>query len=151
MAIFKTPEILGSQPVPVPLYVGEVIEVTFKFDTSVTANNLASGDFIQLMQLPGDCVLTSIKLGVSATTSTATLAAGLADASATTTLATTYIAAGALTTTAVVSGTSAVMADVSVANPTADQRIVTLAIGTAAITSPIIYATVSYRNQRYGK
>lgn len=149
MAIIKTNEMLGIYPVPNCDEAGEVYEVTFKIDTAV--QNLAAGDFVQLMQLPGNAVLSDISLGASATLGGTTIAAGIADALATTALATTLIAAAAITTTAVSHANSLAMADLPVAAPTKDQRIVALAIAVEAEATNVIYVSVQYRAARYGK
>jgi len=149
MAIIQTNEMKGLQPVPNASEAGEVCEVTFKIDTAVT--NLAAGDFVQLMQVPADAVLTDIRLGASATLGTTTVAAGIADALATTALATTYIAAQAITTTAPVLANSTIMAATPLSAPTVNQSIVTLAIAVEAEATNVIYCTVSYRASRYGK
>lgn len=148
MAIVKTAEMLGQQPVINPDDAGDVTEIVFKIDSSVTP--VGAGDFVQLMQLPGDTVLSDIVLGAPATLGTTTVAAGIADAAATTALATTYIGAGTLTTTAVVRANATIFGDTPVAAPNSNQRIVTLAFAVAAL-SGVLYAKVSYRAARYGR
>ena len=152
MAILKTSEMKGLQPVPAVSEAGELVEITFKWDTSVAGQNIAAGDFLQLMQLPSNAVLADIRVGVNATFGTTTIAAGIADAAATTALATTYIAAGALTTTAPVNANATIMGDGALAKdaPTADQRIVALAFAVAAQSTNTLYVSVRYRASRYG-
>ena len=148
MAIVKTAEMTGLQPVVNPDEAGEVYEITFKIDPAVTP--VSSGDFVQLMQVPADCVLTDIVLGAPATLGAVTVAAGIADAASTTALATTYIAAGTITSTVPVRANATILADTPVSNPTVNQRIVTLAIAAANLAA-VVYAKVSYRAARYGK
>jgi len=149
MAIIQTLEMKGTQPIPNADEVGELYEITFKIDTAVT--NLGIGDFVQLMQIPADFVLSDIRLGASATLGATTVAAGIADALATTTLSTTFIAAQTFTTTAPVLANSLVMADLPIGNPTKDQRILALAIAAEAEATNVIYCSVRYRCSRYGK
>lgn len=149
MAIITTDEFTGKKPVPVTPEAGEIYEVTFKIDTAVT--NLASGDFIQLMYVPDDAVLTDIKVGVSATFGSTTIAVGIADALVTTALATTFIAAQTFTTTAVVSANSLILADVPSSTHTADQRIVAVAVAAEGEATNVLYVSVRYRAGRYGK
>ena len=149
MAIIQTNEMKGLQPVPEPCNAGDVVEVTFKVDTAVTS--LGIGDFVQLMQVPANAVLTDIRVGASATLGATTVAAGIADALATTALATTFIAAATITSTAVSRANSLIMAETPLAAPTKDQKIVALAIAAEAESTNVIYATVQYRASRYGK
>lgn len=148
MAIVKTAEMTGIQPVVNPDEAGEVYEITFKIDPAVTP--VSSGDFVQLMQVPADCVVTDVVIGATSTLGTTTVAVGLADAAATTALATTWIAASTLTTTAVVRANANVLADTPVANPTSNQRIVAAAIAVANLAA-VLYVKVMYRSGRYGK
>lgn len=143
MAVKQSDYMTGVKNAPSPDEPAELYAVTVKLDTAVT--NLAAGDFLQLLQLPANAQLDDIQIGVSASFGTTTIAAGLADALVTTALATTFIAAGTLTTTAVVHANATVMGDVAIPAPTVDQRIVTLAIGVAAIATGILYATVYYK------
>jgi hypothetical protein len=151
MAILQTNEMKGIYPVPEPSEVGEVYEITFKWDTAVAGQSLASGDFLQLMQVPVNAVLTDVRVGASATLGATTVAAGIADALATTALSTTLIAAATITSTGVSRANSLVMADVPNASFNKDQRIVALAIGAEAESTNVIYVTVQYRASRYGK
>lgn len=148
MAIHKTPEMLGQQPVPAIHEAGDSHSITFKWDFS--AVNVANGDFIQLMQIPDEAVLDDIRIGVSATLGSTTLAVGIADAAATTALATTYVAAAAHTTTAVRRADATIMADVVSHAATSDQRIVTVAVAGANIATAVMYVTVYFRASRYG-
>jgi hypothetical protein len=148
MAIIKTAEMTGTQPVVNPDQAGEIYEIVFKIDPAVTP--VSSGDFVQLMQVPGDCILSNIVLGAPATLGAVTVAAGIADAAATTALATTFVAAGTITTTVPVSANATILADVPLAAPTQNQRIVTLAIGAANLAA-VLYAKVQYRAARYGR
>jgi hypothetical protein len=148
MAIVKTAEMTGTQPVVNPDQAGEVYEMVFKIDPAVTP--VSSGDFVQLMQVPADCILSDITLGAPATLGAVTVAAGIADAAATTALATTYIAAGTITTTVPVHANATILGDTPLSNPTANQRIVTLAIAAANLAA-VLYAKVSYRAARYGR
>lgn len=152
MAVLKTSEMKGLQPVPAVREAGEVVEVTFKWDTSASGQGITAGDFLQLMQLPSNAVLVDIRVGVSATFGSTTIAAGIADAAATTALTTTYIAAGAITTTAIVSANATIMNDGTLAKdaPTSDQRIVALAFAAANHSTNTLYVSVRYRAARYG-
>jgi len=148
MSVIQTNEMLGKQPVVNPDEAGALFEITIKVDPAVTP--IASGDFLQLMQIPADCVLVNVSLGTPTTLGAVTVAAGYADALATTTLATTFIAAGTITSTAKVTANSLTMADTPISNPTKDQKILALQFGGASLAA-VMYATVTYRAARYGK
>jgi hypothetical protein len=148
MAIHKTPEMLGQQPVPAIHEAGDSHSITFKWDFAAT--NVANGDFIQLMQVPDEAVLDDIRIGATATLGSTTLAVGIADAAATTALSTTYVAAAAHTTTAVRRADATIMGDAVSHAATSNQRIVTVAVAGANIATAVMYVTVYYRASRYG-
>lgn len=152
MAVLQTNEMKGTAPVPSVRQSGEVVEVTFVWNSATAGQNITSGDFLQLMRLPSNAVLTDIRVGVNATWGATTIAAGIADALATTALATTYIAAGAITTTAPVRANATIMEDGALAKdaPTTDQRIVAIAFAAANHSTNKLYVTVQYRASRYG-
>lgn len=145
MAVQKTSEVLGSKPIPDVYETGDVKEVVIKWDAS--AANLASGDFLQLIRIPANAVISDVRVASSATTGTATVAVGIANAEATTSLSTTFVTGAAITTTAIAGSVNAVLAD----TPAADNsRILAAQIGTANITTPTLYFAIQYRAARYG-
>lgn len=146
MALHKTPEYLGTQPVAAVAQIGDVKEVLIKWDASATA--LTNGDFIQLMKVPANAVISNVRVASSATTGSGTVAVGIADAEATTALSKTFVAAAAITTAAVSSADRTVFTDAPSAS---NDRILAAAIAGANITSPTLYFAVTYRAARYGQ
>lgn len=150
MAILRTPEALGQRPVPAVNEVGDVKEILIKWDASAT--NIASGDYINLMFIPADAVITNVRVASSATTGTATVAVGIATVTAGTEdtitgLATTFVSAAAITTTAVSGPINTIFTDVPSSK---NNRVLAAAVATAGITSPTLYFAIQYRAARYG-
>ncbi len=150
MAILKTNEMKGLYPTPIVDGMGEIVEVTIKWDTTLTADGaFASGDILQIMQLPANTVLVGLDVVPSATFGTTTFDVGIATSSSASTIATS-LTSGVLT--AERSATRRNLLNVvPKAAPTADENIIAALAGVAnAAANQQIYFIVRYRAVRYG-
>lgn len=150
MAILKTNEMKGLYPTPIVDGMGEIVEVLIKWDTTVTADGaFASGDILQLMQLPANTVLVGLDVIPSATFGTTTFDVGIATSSTASTIATS-LSSGVLT--AERSATRKALIGVAPkAAPTVDENIIAVLAGVAnAAANQQIYFAIKYRAVRYG-
>lgn len=145
MAVQKTDEVNGLKPVPDVYETGDLKEVIIKWDAS--AANLANGDFLQLIRIPANAVISDVRVASSATTGSGTVAVGIANAEATTSLSTTFVAGAAITTSAISVADRTVLNDSAAAD---NSRILCAQIGGANITTPTLYFAIQYRAARYG-
>ena len=153
MAIKKSKFMEGVYAVPNVDAVGEISEVMVVWDTTATADGvIASGDYLQLIQLPANAVLVDVQLFSSATFgATTTFAMGIKTDATTATNATTLITAANLTTS-VLAATRIGLATVAPkAAPTVNENIVGVLVAAANTAANIkLYAAIKYRAALHG-
>lgn len=158
MALLKTAEFLGIQPIPAATESGDLHEVFIKWDCAATANGaIASGDTIQLMRIPANAVISNVRVAqLSGTQVTLSAAIGVANAStagvspdAATTNSVTFNATAVPSLTAVSNSGPLVGTDVASSYNDRNLLVVTSVAGIVAGTTTLGF-WVTYRPSRYG-
>lgn len=136
MAVIATSlEIVGTVNLPAATEKGKIYEHDVVVDTSV--DNLASGDFLQLCEIPPEVVVSELFV-ISTGVTTATFDIGIADAVATTAVTSLFDAAALAANTV---ESKLIFGDTKSATP----RILAAEIGTAGESTATITFRVRYR------